>query len=190
MPSAEKLYFATTNKNKFAEAKDILSEFDIEIRILREKKIEIQSPNIEEIARKSASWITENQNKKIIVEDAGFFVESLKGFPGPYSSYVFEKIGMEGILKLLEGKDNRNAEFRSAVAFCKPGEDIKIFTNKIIGTVAFERKGTKGFGFDPIFIPSNLTRTFAEMSIEEKSNYSHRAGALKKFANWYLRQEK
>ena len=188
MPSAEKLFFATTNQHKFAEAEDILSEFSIEISILKEKKIEIQSPSIEEIARKSASWIIENHSGKIIVEDAGFFVESLGGFPGPYSSYVFDKIGTEGILRLLEGKDNRTAEFRSAVAFCKSGYDIKIFTDKIVGIVAFERKGTEGFGFDPIFIPSKMTRTFAEMSIKEKSNYSHRAGALRKFAKWYLTQ--
>ncbi len=122
-------------------------------------------------------------------EDAGFFVEALNGFPGPYSSYVYEKIGSEGILKLLNGEDNRAAEFRSAVAYGEPQESIKIFMNKIRGTVTFEKKGTKGFGFDPIFIPNNETRTFAEMSIEEKSDRSHRAGALNKFATWYLRQK-
>ena len=155
--------------------------------LLREEKMEIQSPKIEEIVKKSAERLTVKYDREILVEDAGFFVEALKGFPGPYASYVYDKIGPEGILRLLEGVSNRAAEFRSAVAFCKPNY-IEIFTGKVRGKIALETKGVNGFGFDPIFIPENESKTFGEMSLEDKTSYSHRARALRKFCKWYVKK--
>ena len=173
--------------NKFHEAKSALSDMKIRVLMLKKRKIEIQADKIEEVVKRSALWITEKDARPIIVEDAGFFIRAMDGFPGPYSSYVYRKIGLVGILKLLDHSTNRVAEFRSAVAFCNHGDLIRIFTSCVSGTVAYEERGTGGFGFDPIFISHGENRTFAEMTIEEKNRISHRAKALEKFAKWYLR---
>ena len=187
MQPAKTVYFATMNVNKFHEAASALSVMKIKVLMLKKRKIEIQADKIEEVVKRSALWITEKDARPIIVEDAGFFIQAMGGFPGPYSSYVYEKIGLAGILGLLDHFTNRGAEFRSAVAFCNHGDLIRIFTSRVNGTVAYEERGTGGFGFDPIFIPHGENRTFAEMTIEEKNRISHRAKALEKFAKWYLR---
>jgi len=188
MPSARIVYFATTNRNKFHEAKSALSDMKIRVLMLKKKKIEIQADKIEEVVKRSALWIAEEDARPILVEDAGFFIQAMDGFPGPYSSYVYRKIGLCGILRLLDRFTNRAAEFRSAVAFCNHGDLIRIFMSCVSGTVASEERGTGGFGFDPIFIPLGENRTFAEMAVEEKNCISHRAKALAKFAKWYLRK--
>ncbi|RLE72114.1 MAG: non-canonical purine NTP pyrophosphatase, RdgB/HAM1 family, partial [Thermoprotei archaeon] len=121
------------------------------------------------------------------VEDAGLFVEALNGFPGPYSSYIYKTIGCEGILKLLEGVDNRKAYFLSVVALRAPGLGDVVFKGKVNGIIANEMRGEKGFGFDPIFIPDGCEKTFAEMNIEEKSRYSHRGKALRKMGKWIVK---
>jgi len=115
------------------------------------------------------------------VEDSGFFVEELNGFPGTYSKYVQETIGNEGILKLLEGKENRNAYFKTVIGYCDEN-GVKLFKGIVRGKVSEEIR-SKGFGFayDSIFIPEGEDRTFAEMTAEEKSEISHRKRAFEEF---------
>ncbi|MBS7643379.1 XTP/dITP diphosphatase [Candidatus Bathyarchaeota archaeon] len=188
--SKEKLvYFATRNFHKFEEIRLILREFGVVTEILNAKSLEIQSDDLEEIARTSVLNVVAIQRLPVMVEDAGLFIEVLNGFPGPYSSYVYRTIGLKGILKLLEKEDNRNAEFRSVIAFCRPGEEPKSFSGMVKGLISTSERGTYGFGFDPIFIPSGAGgRTFAEMATAEKNLYSHRAQAARRFAEWYMRQ--
>lgn len=154
--------------------------------MIKVKTMEIQDDDIERIAMVSALSIVREVNLPIIVEDAGLFIEALNGFPGPYSSYVYRTIGVNGILKLMSNVENRRAYFKSAVAFCDPGGELKCFQGVVYGKIAREARGSGGFGFDPIFKPDEEpTRTFSEMSIEEKNKFSHRAKALRKFAEWY-----
>jgi XTP/dITP diphosphohydrolase len=120
------------------------------------------------------------------VEDAGLFIEALNGFPGPYSSYVYRSIETKGILKLMENVEKRDAHFQSVVAFSSPEESPRCFHGKANGKISMEVRGELGFGFDPIFEPSDDgNRTFAEMRMPEKNMRSHRAEALRKFAKWY-----
>ena len=88
----------------------------------------------------------------------------------------------------MEDVDKRNAYFRSVVAFCDLEEDLlKCFHGKIEGRITREERGSSGFGFDPLFMPLNCRgKTFAEMSMKEKNNNSHRAEAFQKFARWYV----
>ena len=110
----------------------------------------------------------------------------IRDSPGPYSSYVYRKIGKEGILKLLEGCDNRRARFKSVVVFSSPDSEIKYFRGVVEGKISRTVRGESGFGFDPIFEPDELSgRTFGELSIEEKNEISHRSRALRSFAEWY-----
>ena len=186
-PYGKLIFFATGNLHKFNEARKILAEYDISVAMLKIKTLEIQSDDIEEIAKASVLNATREVNLPTIVEDAGLFIKALNGFPGPYSSYIYRTIGVRGILKLLEEVENREAQFRSVVAFYDPSnESLKCFQGIVEGVIARKPKGYSGFGFDPIFEPKEyIGKTFGEMSIEEKNRFSHRAKALRKFAEWY-----
>lgn len=178
------IFFATSNVMKVEEAERILKEYDIFSLHLPMKLPEIQSENLEEIAVFSAQKAWENQEKPLFVEDAGLFIEELKGFPGPYSSYVFKTISNEGILKLMSQSEDRTAYFQSVIAFCN-GKKTVTFKGEVKGKISREIRGNYGFGFDPIFIPDEGDgRTFGEMNISEKTAISHRTRALKKFAEW------
>ena len=160
--------------------------------MIRVKAIEIQDDSLENIAKASAIDAAEKCRLPIIVEDAGLFINALNGFPGPYSSYVNRTIGVEGILKLMKNIEDRSAYFLSAVTFYDPASgELKIFRGKVDGKIAEEARGESGFGFDPIFIPiEGDGRTFAEMGAEGKNKFSHRARALRKFAEWYRHKAK
>ncbi|MEM0351350.1 MAG: XTP/dITP diphosphatase, partial [Archaeoglobaceae archaeon] len=144
---------------------------------LKKEYEEPQGSSLEEIAIKSAKNLAREINSPFFIEDSGLFIESLNGFPGPYSSYVFKTIGNDGILKLMEGVENRKAYFKAVIAYFD-GSKILTFDGIVYGEIAREMRGKKGFGFDPIFLYGD--RTFAEMG-EEKNLVSHRRRALEKF---------
>lgn len=181
------IFFATSNINKFNEARKVLSPYGIAVGMLRVKTLEIQSESLEEIAKTSAVHAFKQCGLPVIVEDAGLFIEALNGFPGPYASYVYKTIGNKGLLKLMENTLNRKACFQSVVAYLSDGLDAPLcFKGEVFGEITENiHEGCSGFGFDPIFKPVKNEKTFAEMSIEEKNKYSHRAKALRKFARWY-----
>jgi len=184
-------YFVTGNMQKFREARAVLSEFNISIAILNLEAKEIQSDNIDEIAKASALEAGRKSNMPVFVEDAGLFINTLNGFPGPYSSYVYRTLGCPGILKLMKEAAERDAYFYSSVAFCDSDKSnsLKCFSGEVDGKITLRERGIRGFGFDPIFEPSSEpSRTFAEMTLCEKNKYSHRARALRKFAGWYRRR--
>lgn len=180
--------FATNNLNKFKEACIIMREFNLAMGMLRIKALEIQSEDLEEIAKSSVLNTFEKCCIPIIVEDAGLFIEALNGFPGPYASYVYKTIGNEGLLKLMKNVKLRKAKFRSVVAYFSAELATPIcFRGEVAGEITEEvRAGSPGFGFDPIFKPERSNKTFAEMDIREKNIYSHRAKALREFAKWYV----
>lgn len=185
-PRGKVAYFVTSNIHKFQEARHILSEYQLATAKLRLEAIEIQDDNLVNIAKYSVLDAVKNCGLPVFVEDAGFFVEALGGFPGPYSKYVYNTVGLKGVLKLMEYIKKRNAYFMSVVAFSFSGEQPTCFAGKVNGKLALEERGTSGFGYDPIFIPSQGNgRTFAEMAIKEKNELSHRGKALRKFASWY-----
>lgn len=185
------LVFVTTNEHKFEEAKSIAEKFGIEIEHYNVPYVEIQDDNLDQIVKPSAQQACKFTNAPCFVEDAGLFIESLNGFPGPYSSYVYKTLGNEGILRLMENIDDRRAEFRSAIGYCEPRGKPETFKGKVMGTIARGTRGTRGFGYDPIFMPERGEGgTFAEMSKEMKNSLSHRAKAIEKFVKWYSRNKK
>ena len=183
-------FFATGNINKFNEARSILSQHGIAVGMLRLKGDEIQSESLKDIAQTSVKNAYQRCHLPIFVEDAGLFIDTLSGFPGPYAAYVYKTIHNSGILKLMENMADRQAKFQSVIAYCDdqtPCEPL-FFDGEVKGEItSVERKqqGKSGFGFDPIFQPLGSEKTFAEMTIEEKNGYSHRAMAIRKFALWY-----
>ena len=181
-------YLVTSNIHKFQEARRVLSKYKIATAMLRVEAVEIQDDNPENIAKASAIDAVKKCHLPIIVEDAGLHIYALNGFPGPYSSYIFRTIGTKGILKLMKDVEKRNASFDSVIVFHSPErKSPKCFHEKVKGEIAKKRRGFKGFGFDPIFLPrEGGGKNFAEMSTTEKNIYSHRAKALRKFAEWYV----
>jgi len=178
------LFFVSSNSHKFLEAKNILDTFGIKLGFFKLNLEEIQSNSIKEIALNKARDAYSKCGKPVIIEDDGLFIDSLGGFPGPYSSYAFKTIGNKGILDLL--KNNRKAKFVSIITYCDK-TTLRSFDAKLDGMISKSQKG-KGWGYDPIFIPKNLQKTFAQ--INNKNELSHRYKALKKFSNWYLHKLK
>ena len=172
------IYFVTSNKGKQAEARAIFGD-------LVQKDIgytEIQADTLEEVAAYGIKEVAARLASPVMIEDAGLFVEALGGFPGVYSAYVQRTIGNAGILRLMEGVENRNAHFKSVVAYIEPGMQPAFFTGEVHGQIGFEERGRKGFGYDPIFYVGEVS--LGEMEMEEKNRISHRAASMKALKDW------
>lgn len=171
----------TSNPGKWRELSQMLRELGHECVWIGERVKEIQSDDLAEIVSFSALEAYERWGEGVLVEDSGLFVNALKGFPGPYSAYALRTIGLNGVLKLLEGVAERGAEFRSAICFVAPDGRRYLSTGEVRGVIVEMPRGAGGFGFDPIFAPTEGDgRTFAEMTVEEKNLYSHRSRALRR----------
>jgi len=174
------LYFITSNKGKFLEAKEKLRPLGFSVVQKDLGYPEIQAESLEDVALQGIAHVRMGFNEPFMLEDAGLFIEALHGFPGVYSKYVFFTIGLPGILRLLNGVKDRKAVFRSIYAYSEPGYKPIISVGECNGTISTEQRGKNGFGYDPIFLPLDLRRTFGEMTTVEKNRYSHRSKALDK----------
>ena len=172
------IYFVTSNRGKFIEASGILGD-------LIQQDIgytEIQAETLEEVAAFGMKEVLQRQRGPVMLEDAGLFIEALEGFPGVYSAYVQKTLRNEGILRLMKGVEDRRAFFKSVVAYAEPGQETRMFAGEVHGMIGFEARGTKGFGYDPIFYVGD--RSLGEMDLEEKNRISHRAKSMKALKEW------
>jgi len=182
------LKFVTSNHHKFQEAEAILEEYGIEVKWVNLKYPELQADTLEEIVLHSLKWLRERIEGPFFIEDAGLFIHSLKGFPGPYSSYVFRTIGNEGILRLMKGIKEREATFRSVIGLLIENKPYT-FRGETHGYIADSVRGTL-WGFDPIFVPRDMGGlTYAELGMR-KNLVSHRRKSLEIMASWFSRKVK
>ena len=187
MQQLSELFFVSSNENKFQEAERILSNLGVQINLFKTTLEEIQSNHLTSIARQKAINAYDIIQKPVIIEDDGLFVDSLNGFPGPYSSYAYDTIGNKGIMNLLENSEVRDAKFVSIIAYCDESFTVKLFESSIPGKISSViEKG--GWGYDPIFIPDGESKTYA--NVLDKDKFSHRSASLKKFSNWFLDKQK
>ncbi|MDK2975001.1 MAG: XTP/dITP diphosphohydrolase [Methanofollis sp.] len=142
---------------------------------------EYRDSDVKNVAREKARYAHARIGRPLIVDDTGFSIDALNGFPGPYAAYVHDTIGNDGILRLMAGVADRRAHFETAIAYAD-GSDIQIFSGMIEGEVTEAPRGGEGFGYDPIFAVDG--RTLAEIPLAEKSLISHRARALAAFRAW------
>lgn len=186
-----KLVFATNNKHKLQEVRDILGD-RIEVLSLSDigcyDEIPETGTTLEENALIKARWINEKYGYCCFADDTGLEVEALGGAPGVYSArYAGEDCNslanMEKLLHNLTEKKNRNAQFRTVIALIIKGEEI-LFDGVVKGEIATEKRGDSGFGYDPIFIPEGYSISFAQMGNEEKNCISHRFRATEKLRNY------
>jgi len=178
----KKIDFVTSNKGKVWEARKLFEQVGISVIQNDIGYPEIQSKSLKEVASFGVEYISKKFSNAFFLEDAGLFIDSLNGFPGVYSAYVFYSIGLNGILKLLEGvsSDKRSARFQSVIAYKEPGEKTQFFIGECQGMLNDEAVGSNGFGYDPLFIPKGESKTFAQMQTEEKNRFSHRGKSLGK----------
>ena len=171
----ERINFVTHNKNKVREFEAILGK-DVEVEQVNIDYAELRSDDPEEIVKEAVKKLADGLGKPVVVEDSGLFIKDLKEFPGTSSAYIHKRIGLKGILKLMEGIENRECMYKSAVGYCEPGKEAISFLGEEKGEIAGEIRGSYGFGHDPIFIPEGSEQTYGEMeNVEEIKKFRRRA---------------
>ncbi|GAA3942439.1 RdgB/HAM1 family non-canonical purine NTP pyrophosphatase [Chitinophaga oryziterrae] len=185
------LVFATNNENKVKEIRAVLGD-SFSIITLQEAGIDIDIPEphdtLEANATEKSVTINNMTGKNCFSEDTGLEIPALHGAPGVLSArYAGEQKSADDniskVLQELDGSSNRKAQFRTVISLILEGKEYQ-FEGICPGTILTERKGGKGFGYDPIFIPDGAAKAFAEMDITEKNQYSHRAKAFHKLVNF------
>ena len=183
-----KLVFATNNRHKLQEVRDIVGD-RVEVLSLNDIDCHDDIPETADTLQGNAlikaRFVYEKYGLDCFADDTGLEVEALGGAPGVYSArYAGEECDSEAnmrkLLENLTGKTNRNAQFRTVIALIIRGEE-KLFNGIVKGTIATEKKGDSGFGYDPVFIPEGYSCTLAEITLDEKNAISHRGRALEKF---------
>jgi XTP/dITP diphosphohydrolase len=189
------LVFASNNKNKIKEIQQLLPE-TIKILSLEEigchEEIPETADTIEGNAILKANYVTSNYGYDCFADDTGLEVEALNGAPGVYSArYAGEQKSSEDnmnkILESLSDKTNRNAQFKTVIAL-NLNNTQTLFKGIAKGQITLEKIGNQGFGYDPVFKPEGHSKTFAELSMDEKSAISHRGKATKLLVN-FLKQK-
>lgn len=185
------LVFATNNENKVKEIRSVLGA-SFSIITLQEAGIDIDIPEphdtLEANATEKSVTIHKMTGGNCFSEDTGLEIPALHGAPGVLSArYAGEQKSADDnitkVLQELEGKNDRKASFRTIISLILDGKEYQ-FEGICPGTILKERKGGKGFGYDPIFMPDGATKAFAEMDMNEKNQYSHRAKAFHKLINF------
>lgn len=186
----KKLIFATGNEGKMREIRMIMGEIGLEILNMKEAGIlitpEENGASFEENARIKARAVAAYTKELVLADDSGLEVDYLNGEPGIYSArYLGENVSYEeknkDILRRMEGvpEEKRTARFVCAIAAVLPNGDVLTVREVVEGRIAYEIKGRRGFGYDPIFYVPELGKTTAELSDEEKNRISHRGKALR-----------
>ncbi len=152
----------TSNKNKVNEFKKIL-EPEIKVNHIFMSYPELRSDDPKEIAKQSANSLANQLKIVVVVEDSGLFIKALNGFPGTCSAYIHKRIGLNGIINLMEGIADRSCTYKSAVSYCEPKRNSISFLGEEKGRIAESSKGNFGFGHDSIFIPEGSNKTYGEM---------------------------
>ncbi|WP_158855884.1 non-canonical purine NTP diphosphatase [Lunatibacter salilacus] len=188
--------FASNNAKKLDEIKSALSG-KIGIISLEElgckEELAETGDTLYHNAFQKARYVSETYGVDCFADDTGLEVVALDGAPGVYSGRFAgeprsDERNVELLLKRMEGKENRNASFRTVIALILQGEEYS-FEGKVDGVITEERFGEKGFGYDPVFQPDGYDRTFAELSMEEKNQISHRGRAVAKLVQFLLTRD-
>ena len=187
----KKLVFATNNEHKVEEIRNKLGGI-FEISTLKEigctEEIPEDSGTLEGNALQKAHYLYNNYGCNCFADDTGLEVEALNGAPGVFSArYAGDghdsEANMQKLLQELEGKENRKAQFRTAICLIMNGEE-HLFEGIVKGEIIEEKRGGAGFGYDPIFVPEGYELTFAELGNDIKNTISHRARAVEKLCQF------
>lgn len=188
---SKKLVVATNNAHKLEEISAIQGT-EMELLSLKDIQCEADIPEtadtLEGNARQKARYIYENYQMDCFADDTGLEVESLNGAPGVFSARYAgnghdSEANMQKLLHELKGKENRKAQFRTAICLIMEGKEY-LFEGIVKGEIIEEKRGGAGFGYDPIFVPEGFDKTFAELGNDIKNTISHRALAVEKLCRF------
>ena len=199
-----KIVFATNNKNKLSEIREILGS-GFEVMSLAEigchEDIPETGDTLLDNAVQKARYVFEKYGYDCFADDTGLEVDALDGEPGVHSARYAEgtdhdsNANMDKLLHKLGDESRRTARFRTVIALLQKqqsgesageGSVLHIFEGKVEGSIIKEKRGAEGFGYDPIFMPEGYDKTFAELGLDVKNQISHRARAVKKLADYLL----
>ena len=199
-----KIVFATNNKNKLSEIREILGS-GFEVMSLAEigchEDIPETGDTLLDNAVQKARYVFEKYGYDCFADDTGLEVDALDGEPGVHSARYAEgtdhdsNANMNKLLRKLGDETRRTARFRTVIALLQKqqsgesageGSVLHIFEGKVEGSIIKEKRGAEGFGYDPIFMPEGYDKTFAELGLDVKNQISHRARAVKKLADYLL----
>jgi XTP/dITP diphosphohydrolase len=191
MSKATPIIFATGNSNKVKEIQALIGE-KFDILSLSDVNCAEDIPETSDTlignAIQKAEYVYQKFGKDCFADDTGLMVDELNGAPGVYSArYAGEQKNSEDNMKLLLEKlansSNRRAKFQTAICLILNGEQ-HIFLGEVEGEITLDKSGEEGFGYDPIFLPHGYKKTFAEMTMDEKNEISHRARAVQQLASF------
>ena len=186
------LVFATNNQHKIEEIQSLLGN-DFVVKGLKDIGCDVDIPEtantFEGNALQKAQFVYEHYKVPCFSDDTGLEIEALNGEPGVYSArYAGEEKNseknMQKVLEKLQGVTNRQAQFRTVIAYVD-GKNNYFFEGVVRGTILDHKRGDKGFGYDPIFVPEGRTETFAELDMAVKNSMSHRGRAMEKFIAFF-----
>lgn len=192
MPKPDTLFLASGNPHKIEELQQILKPLGIQLKSTLDypdaPEVVEDQPDLKGNALKKAQFWYDKTGLPSIADDTGLEVNALSGAPGVYSArYAGENVtyqdNVDKLLKELDGEKNRSAQFRTVIAYINSDKN-HLFEGVCKGEILAEEKGSKGFGYDPIFQPEGYEKTFAELDAEEKNKISHRGKALEKFLDF------
>ena len=191
----KEIVFATNNRHKLTEVQHLLGD-SVALRTLEEIGCHDELPEtqntLEGNARQKALFVYDRYNLVCFADDTGLEVDALNGEPGVHSArYAGSQKSSEAnislLLNKLRGKPNRKAQFRCVIALAEP-EGVKLFEGTLRGRIMEAKRGDGGFGYDPVFLPDQYDKTFAELTLDEKNKISHRGEAVRKLVT-YLREK-
>ncbi len=183
-----KINVVTTNNDKFAEIANILKLNGIESEQIRLEMIEL-GETLEEITISKAKQAFEHIKKPVLVDDTGMFFNAYKSFPGIFAKRMYNSLGFDGLLKLLDNKD-RSALFSAVVCFYD-GKEFNQFRGDMHGHIdtKVNKRAHEQFPYDAIFIPKEKGVPLCEISIEDRKDISHRSIAVTKFCEWFKKEK-
>lgn len=202
-----KIVFATNNKNKLSEIREILGS-SFEVMSLADigchEDIPETGDTLLDNAIQKSRYVFEKYGYDCFADDTGLEVDALDGEPGVHSARYAEgtdhdsNANMDKLLRKLGDETHRTARFRTVISLLQKQESgdgagegsvLHIFEGKVEGSIIYEKRGAEGFGYDPIFMPEGYDKTFAELGLDVKNQISHRARAVKKLADYLLKNE-
>ena len=191
-----KIVFATNNEHKLSEIRSILKD-KVEVLSLNYIDCHVDIPEtgetLEENALQKAQYIYDHYHMDVFADDTGLEVEALGGAPGVHTARYADEVDHDAeantrkLLRVLANEDNRKARFRTAIALILNNNEspiTKLFEGIVNGEITHEKRGEKGFGYDPVFKPNGYDGTFAELGVDVKNQISHRALAVQKLVKY------
>ena len=168
----KKITYVTGNWAKIASAKKFLTPLGYEIDNIKIETPEIQSDDVAEVAKYSAKWAANELKIPVIKNDTGFFIKHYNGFPGAYMKYIDETLKVDGLLKLMENVEERDAYLKEAIAYCEPGKEPIVFEGITEGSIAYSSSGEYGWGvIDHVFIPKGEDKTLGNFPDNERWDF-------------------